>query len=164
MSNQGIRGFYQITQIIKDQLLEDININTVTTGDISDVNLNKQDIFPLAHIIVNNVTVGEQVLKFDINVLAMDMVNRSKVKTKELYKGDNNVQNILNTQLGVLNKLIQVLRRGTLYTGDSTLSTNNPYQLEGDPTLEPFFDRFENELAGWTATLNITIYNDITIC
>ena len=42
MSNQGIRGFYQITQIIKDQLLEDINIKTVTTGDISDINLRKQ--------------------------------------------------------------------------------------------------------------------------
>tara|TARA_R100001143_G_C3337085_1_gene122424 strand:+ start:150 stop:644 length:495 start_codon:yes stop_codon:yes gene_type:complete len=164
MSNQGIRGFYQITQIIKDQLLEDININTVTTGDISDVNLNKQDIFPLAHIIVNNVTVGEQILQFDISVLAMDMVSRSKEQTKELYKGDNNVQNILNTQLGVLNKLIQVLRRGELYTGGSTLSPNDPYQLNGDPSLEPFFDRFENELAGWTASLNITIYNDITIC
>ena len=70
----------------------------------------------------------------------------------------------LNTQLGVLNKLIQVLRRGELYTGGSTLIPNDPYQLNGDPSLEPFFDRFENELAGWTASLNITIYNDITIC
>ena len=47
MSQQGIRGYYQLTQTIKDQLLADINVNTVTTGDIYDVNLNKQDIFPL---------------------------------------------------------------------------------------------------------------------
>ena len=56
MSQQGIRGFYQLTETIKAQLLADINCNTVTTGDIYDVNLNKQDIFPLAHIIINNVT------------------------------------------------------------------------------------------------------------
>ena len=53
MSQQGIRGFYQLTETIKQQLLLDKNINTVTTGDICDVNLNKQDIFPLGHIIIN---------------------------------------------------------------------------------------------------------------
>jgi len=164
MSNQGIRGFYQVTEIVKDQLLEDINIKTVTTGDISDVNLRKQDIFPMAHIIVNSVTVGEQTLSFNLSVLAMDIVNRSKAEVTDLFTGDNNVQDILNTQLGVLNKLIQVLRRGGLYTATSAISPNNPYQLEGDPTLEAFLDRFDNELAGWTATLDITIYNDITIC
>ena len=94
----------------------------------------------------------------------MDIVNRSKAEVTDLFTGDNNVQDILNTQLGVLNKLIQVLRRGGLYTGASTISPDNPYQLEGDPTLEAFLDRFDNELAGWTATLDITIYNDITIC
>ena len=28
---QGIRGFYQLTETIKDQLLNDENVNTVTT-------------------------------------------------------------------------------------------------------------------------------------
>ena len=46
MSNQGVRGFYRLTQAIKDELLKDKNVNTVTTGDITDVNLNKQDMFP----------------------------------------------------------------------------------------------------------------------
>ena len=38
------------------------------------------------------------------------------------------------------------------------------YQLDGSPSLDPFYDRFENQLAGWTATMNIQIYNDIYIC
>ena len=63
MANQGARGFYQITETIKDQLFADDNINTVTTGDITDIDLNKQTIFPLCHIIViNNVTLEEQCL------------------------------------------------------------------------------------------------------
>jgi len=156
MSNQGVRGFYQLTNTIKDQLLNDIDINTVTTGDISDINLRKQDIFPMAHLIVNNVTVSDQTLNFNISVLAMDIVNRSKEETVDIFTGNNNLQDILNTQLVVLNKLIQLLKRGTLHT--------DKYQVEGDPTLEPFYDRFDNELAGWTATMDVLIYNDITIC
>ena len=156
MSNQGVRGFYQITNTIKEQLLKDQDINTVSSGDLSQVNLNKQDIVPLAHIIVNNVIVGEQVLRFNISVLAMDIVNQSKEETVDIFTGNDNVQDILNTQLVVLNKLIQLLNRGDLHT--------DMYQLDGDPSLEPFYDRFENELAGWTATMDILIYNDIKLC
>jgi len=156
MSQQGIRGFYQLTETIKDQLLADVNINTVTTGDLYDVNLNKQDIFPLAHIIVNNVIQQEQTLNFNISILAMDIVDQSKLPTEDRFIGNNNEQDILNTQLSVLNKVIQVLRMGTLYT--------DKYQLDGDVICEPFYDRFENQLAGWTATMDIMIYNDINIC
>ncbi len=156
MSQQGIRGYYQLTQTLKDQLLADVNINTVTIGDIYDVNLNKQDIFPLAHIIVNNVLQQEQTLTFNISIIAMDIVDQSKSETTDVFTGNNNEQDILNTQLAVLNKAIQVLRMGTLYT--------DKYQLDSDVNCEPFYDRFENQLAGWTATMDILIYNDIKLC
>jgi hypothetical protein len=156
MSNQGVRGYYQLTETIKEQLLQDININTVTTGDITDVNLNKQDIFPMGHIIVNSVTDEEQVLRFNITVLAMDIVDQSKEPTVDRFKGNNNEQDILNTQLAVLNRLIQRLRMGELY--------RDMYQIDSNPTLDPFFDRFENQLAGWSVSMDVLIYNDIYIC
>ena len=156
MANQGVRGFYQLTQTIKEELLKDININTVTTGDITDVNLNKQDMFPLGHIIINSVTDNENVLNFNISILACDIVNQSKELTVDRFTGNNDVQDILNTQLAVLNRLVQRLRKGNLYS--------DMYQLEGSPSLTPFYDRFENQLAGWTATMDILIYNDIYIC
>ena len=156
MSNQGVRGFYQLTQTIKEELLKDVNINTVTTGDITDVNLNKQDIFPLGHIIINSVIDEENVLRFNMSILACDIVNQSKELTVDRFTGNNDVQDILNTQLGVLNRLTQRLRKGSLYT--------EMYQLENSPNLEPFYDRFENQLAGWTITMEVLIYNDIYIC
>lgn len=156
MANEGVRGFYQLTETIKEELLKDININTVTTGDITDVNLNKQDMFPLGHIIINSVTDDENVLNFNISILACDIVDQSKELTVDRFVGNNNVQDILNTQLAVLNRLIQRLRKGNLYT--------EMYQLNGNPSLTPFYDRFENQLAGWTATMDIQIYNDIYIC
>jgi len=156
MSNQGVRGYYQLTSTIEQQLLSDVNNNTVSIGDISDVNLNKQDIFPLAHMIVNSVVVEEQVLRFSLTVLACDIVDQSKDVTTDRFTGNDNEQDILNTQLAVLNRLIQRLRMGSLHT--------DMYQLDGNPSLEPFMDRFENQLAGWSATMDILIYNDIYIC
>lgn len=156
MANQGVIGFYQITKTIKDQLLDDVNVNTVTTGDITDIDLAKQTMYPLSHIIVNNVTLEENVYRFNISVLAMDIVDQSKEATTDIFKGNNNEQDVLNTQLVVLNKLIQVLRMGTLY--------QNKYQLDGDPTCEPFYDRFENQVAGWACTFDVLIQNDINIC
>jgi|TARA_R100000900_G_scaffold117867_1_gene92721 hypothetical protein len=156
MSQQGIRGFYQITETIETQLLADVNVNTVTTGDIFDIDLSKQSIFPLAHIIVNSVTLQEQVISFNITVMAMDIVDESKDATTDIFRGNNNEQDVLNTQLAVLNKLVMVLRRGDLYS--------DKFQLEGDPSLEPFYERFDNRLAGYAATMDVIIHNDITIC
>ena len=156
MSNQGVRGFYQLTTTIEEELLSNLLTNTVSIGDISDVNLNKQDIFPLAHMIVNNVIVEEQVLRFNISILACDIVDQSKEETTDRFTGNNNEQDILNTQLAVLNRLIQRLRMGTLH--------QDMYQLDGDPNCAPFYDRFENQLAGWSASMDILIYNDIYIC
>ena len=114
MANQGARGFYQITNTIKDQLLADDNINTVTTGDITDIDLNKQTIFPLAHIVINNVTLEEQALRFSMSILTMDIVDQSKDAVVDVFRDNDNEQDVLNTQLAVINKVIQVLRIGTL--------------------------------------------------
>lgn len=151
-----MEGFYSVTQKIKDQLLEDPNVNTVTTGDIARIDLAKQSIYPISHLMVNNVTNNDQVLTFSMSVLAMDIVNVSKEETTNIFRGNNNEQDILNTQLVVLNKLVQLLRGGDLH--------QEKYQLEGTPSFEPFYDRFENEVAGWALSFDIIVPNDVWIC
>jgi hypothetical protein len=151
-----MKGFYQVTQVIKDQLLADVNVNTVTTGDITRIDTSKQTMFPLSHIIVNNVGNEDNILRFSLSVLAMDVVNISKEEVVDIFIGNNNEQDVLNTQLAVLNKLVQVLRGGDLH--------QDLYQLDGTPNFEPFYDRFENEMAGWALSFDVIIPNDISIC
>ena len=151
-----MKGFYQVTQAIKDQLLSDVDVNTVTTGDITRVDLSKQTMYPLSHIIVNNVGNEDSTLRFSLSILSMDIVNASKEEITDVFVGNNNEQDILNTQLAVLNKLVQVLRGGDLH--------ENLYQLDGTPNFEPFYDRFENEVAGWALTFDVIVPNDISIC
>ena len=156
MANTGVRGFYLITQTIKDQLLLDENVNTVTTGDLTEIDLSKQTIFPLSHIIINSATLNEQVISFSITVLSMDIVDLNKDAVTDIFVGNNNEQDVLNSQLAVQNRLFGLLRQGTLF--------NDNYQLVGSPSCEPFYDRFENELAGWSTTFDVEIPNDIYLC
>lgn len=149
-------GFYSITEVLRAELDSSPFVNTVTEGSIFEVDLNKQTIFPLSHIMVNNVTIEENVLRFNISVIAMDIVDVSKEQTTNLFIGNDNEQDVLNTQLAVCQRLA-----ASLYNG--SLSDTN-YQLDGTPSCEPFTERFENLLAGWTMTMDILVPNEMSIC
>lgn len=151
-----MNSFYDLTNKIKDTLKAEPFVNTVTYGSLDDIDLNKQTIFPLSHVIVNNAVVGENTVTYNISVLSMDIVDESKLEVTDDFVGNNNEQDVLNTQLAVQNRLIALLQRGDLYT--------DKFQVEGEVTCEPFVDRFENKLAGWTATFDVVVQNDMTIC
>jgi hypothetical protein len=155
-SDKGIRGFYLVTSTIKEELLSNPSIKTCTFGDITDIDLQKQTIFPLAHIIIEGATNAEKTLQFNFTVLTMEQVDTNKQLDEDLFTGNTNIQDILNTQLAVSNRMVSRLRIGTL--------SQNGYELVGDPTCEPFFDRFENILAGWATTFTVQILNDIDVC
>ena len=151
-----MQGFYNLTTKIKDTLALDDFVNTVTYGDIFEIDLNKQDIFPLSHFIVNNATLNGSVWQFSLSLLCMDIVDESKEDVTDKFLGNDNEQDVLNTQMAVINRLLELLRRGDL--------NSELYQLEGSPSIEPFVDRFENKLAGWTLTFDVLIPNTMTIC
>ena len=151
-----MKGFYQVTDKIKTLLNAEPFVNTVTYGSIDDVDLDKQGIFPLSHIIVNNAVVGTKTTTFSISILAMDIVDISNDEVTDTFVGNDNEQDVLNTQLALLTRVINELQRGDSYT--------DKYQVEANVTCEPFVDRFENKLAGWTATLDVIVQNDMTVC
>ena len=148
--------FYEITQAIKNQLQEDVFVNTVTIGDIFKVDLNKQTIFPLSHIIVNSVSYQGPVLNYNISILSMDIVDESKDLITDIFIGNDNEQDVLNTQLAVANRFLEVLNRGALA---------EDYELvNGTANIEFFTERFESKIAGVTYTFDIAIQNTMTKC
>lgn len=152
----AIRSFYLLTQAIKDELEADPSINTVSFGDITELDLRKQTIFPLAHIMLNTVTNRDNVLVYNLSVFVMDVVDTSKSQTTDWFVGNDNEQDVLNTCLVVINKLATKLRKGALFI--------NKYQLDADVVFEPFVERFDNSLAGFVGTFDILVTNDIDIC
>ncbi len=147
--------FYNIVKVIKDELHSSPFVNTVTYGEISDVDKNNTTAYPLAHFITNDVQVGDKVLLYTISAIAMDVIaDDSDREIAVGFKG--NEEDIYNTQLGVITKLIAKLKKGSL--------ARDGYKIEGDPVVSPFKDRFKDVVAGWETTFTIKIINSMPAC
>lgn len=143
------------------QLLNDMKVfmedgpftNTVSFGDLSDVDLDKSTIFPLAHMNIDNAIITPQTIEFDVNLLCMDILDDNSLDGGEFdyFYGNTNLQDILNSQMSVLQRLHAALTRGHLK--DDLLTT------EEEISCEPFKDRFANVLAGWQSTIKLIVPN-----
>ena len=149
-------GYYFIINSIKDYLTSTGLINTITVGDIYKVDLAKQTLFPLSHIIANNAQLSDNTITLNISILFMDIVDESKTGVINIFDSNDNELDVLNTQLTIANRFASEYLRGDLYSQN--------IQIIGVPNAEPFVDRFENKLAGWTLTFDLVIPNDMTVC
>ena len=147
-------NFYNIIDKMNEFLLRGPFTNTVTFGDISDVDLSKKTIFPLAHINVDNVAITGPTVVFTINLLTMDVVdfNNDEEDADDVFFGNDNTQDILNTQLSVLQRLSTALMRGELRGS----RLNN---VDSSLNAQPFKDRFKNVLAGYASTIQLEVPN-----
>jgi hypothetical protein len=149
--------FYNLLDNIKDHLRTNPNVTTVTFGDIMDVDLNKTTMFPLSHMMVSDVAFSDHIITATLDLLFLDIVDDNREENTDSFLSNNNLQDILNTQLAVGNVLQSSLRRGELFT--------NKLQVLTNVTARPFYDRFENQLAGWAFTISIQLPNtNVSIC
>jgi hypothetical protein len=149
-------GYYELLDKLKTHFDADAIVNTVTQGDIFKVDLSKQTIFPLLHIMVNSCTLDERTTTWNISLIAMDIVDISKSATTDIFLGNDNEIDVLNTQQAVLNRAYEIIKHGSL--------AYDLFMVEGTASLEPFTERFENYMAGWTMTLDVVTPNEMTIC
>ena len=150
-----MKTYYNLVDHIYKYLNGHESINTVNIGDVLEVDLAKQTIFPLANLQISSVTFDEHIVTFSVNVIAMDIVDEDKddkQSVSEPHLGLDNRQDILNSMMTVVNGLQSSLRRGGLY--DLNVEIDTP----ASATL--FEDRFENLLAGWSLDISITVANN----
>ena len=153
-----MRQVYTVIDKLQEKLKENEITNTVTFGDILEVDLDKTTIYPLSHISMGDVVFAPHIITATIQLFCLDIVDKTTLTTDEdsIY-GNDNLQDVLNTQLQVVNDIQQELRRGELFT--------DQFQITTDITASPFLDNFENQLAGWAATIQIEMANsEHTIC
>ena len=84
----------------------------------------------------------------------MDIVDKSKEETVDIFRGNDNEQDVLNTQLAVGLRLMEVLERGDF----------KQFQMRGEPSFEPFTERFQNYMAGWAVTFTVVVPNTMLSC
>ena len=151
-----MNSFYRIIDNIKNAISAEPFNHQVTFGDIADIDLQKQSLYPLCHIMVNNATITNNIVQQNMTIFLMDLVDVSNSEDTSLFLGNDNRQDILNTQLALGTRIMRVLQKADAYRDE--------FEIVGDATCEPFTERFENMLAGWAITFTINTYTDMTYC
>ena len=152
-----MKHVYDILDVLRDELRSNPSVNTVSYGDITDLDLDKTTMFPLSHLLIDSASYGERTVTFRIKILCADIVdyNQSPSDFDEFY-GNDNLHDVMNTQFQVINSLIMKMRRGSLF--------NSKYQVVSTPSAEPFKEKYGNVLAGWTTEVEVEVPNSIAIC
>ena len=142
-------------------------IATTTTGDIWKIDLAKNTLFPLFHINPVNVTTGQSSLTYNFQLFVMDTVTEKENWTEANIQSANylsNEQEVMSSCLQICTDIIGMMRHSK-WQGAGELDINDPvYFTEGEYTLEPFQERFDNLLTGWVFSIGIVVQNDFQTC
>jgi hypothetical protein len=142
-------------------------ISTTTTGNIFDIDLEKNTKYPLFHINPVNVTTGQSSLIYNFQLFVMDSVTEKENWTEDnIQSADrlSNEQEVTSSCLQICVDIIGMMRHSK-WQGAGELDINDPvYFTEGEYTLEPFQERFDNLLTGWVFSIGIVVQNDFQTC
>ena len=151
-----MNSFYNIIDKIKEVVTAEPFNHEITFGDIADIDLKKQSLFPLSHVMINSATINNNYVTFNMTIFFMDLVDISNEQVTDLYRGNDNRQDILNTQLALATRVIRVLQKSDLY--------KDKFELINSATCEPFTERFDNMLCGWAVTFDCGTNDEMTYC
>ena len=134
---------YEVLDKVRAILENDALINKVTDGDLFEVDLSKQTVFPLAHFMLGNITQNQYSVTAEVSVMFAGVIEED----------DSNYRDVWNRTFTSARRFVELLRR-----------TDNLFVIDEDVIHEPFRDRFHNKLGGFMTTVNINVPNETTIC
>ena len=144
-----------------------LQIASTTTGDIYDIDLEKNTLFPLLHINPVNVSTGQSQLIYNFQLFIMDAVSQKENWTEANLQSANNLSNeqeVLSNCLQICVDIIGMMRHSK-WQGAGELDIDEPvYFTDGEFTIEPFTERFDNVLTGWVFSIGIVVQNDFQTC
>ena len=130
-------------------------ISTVTNGDLLEVNLNKNELYPIMHVIVTNAVVGLSQQTFNFTALVMDLVEPDL----------SNEDEVMSDTYQVMTDLIALLKHGEiLYGYNEEAGQEQRYYVDDDFTVEPFTERFASNVSGWSLDIPIVIESVLDSC
>ena len=84
-----MNSFYRVIDSIKDAVSAEPFNHQVTFGDIADIDLQKQSLFPLCHIMINSATITDNIVQQSMTIFLMDLVDASNSEDVSLFLGND---------------------------------------------------------------------------
>lgn len=150
-------NFNDITSRLFDTATALDGFNTITMGSADELDLNRQTIYPILHIVPTQASRGERTTSYSFDLHAYDLVDFNKDDRRDVHNyfhGTDNIQDVLNSTYLLLDRLIDRYVRGDDF--------RDLFQLTLPVTCNPFFETQTNRLAGWSASISIQTPNAST--
>ena len=148
-----MNSLFALTDAIKNELDSNVLLNSVTYGDVDEIELLKSNRYPLAHVGISTGTISDATSDINLSIIFRQQVDEVKEQEDSFNDSELYAQ---NNMLSAATRLVQVLKRGDLY--------QQGFQLEEDATVEFFGDRFTDRVAGVTVDMTVTIKNQASVC
>ena len=148
-----MNSLFALTDAIKQELDSNVLLNSVSYGDVDEIELLKTNKYPLAHVGISTGTISDATSTIEVSVIFIQQVDDVKEQEDSFNDSELYAQ---NNMLAAATRLVQVLKRGDLYA--------QGFQLEDDATVDFFGDRFTDKVAGVTVDMTVTIKNSVSVC
>ena len=161
-NNAGVNYslYYNVLDYFKTIMTNHPSIASVSQGDLYQLDDNQFTFYPLGQVTILNANFGLKTTDYDIQLVIADKIknknNDSDPITNALvvpFEGTDDVIDIWANTLGIVNDLVSY----TQYSLES-------FSIDGEIINEPFYERFNNGLAGWVSTFTLTTHNDRPRC
>jgi len=166
------KTYLNLVNTIRNIGIQHFFIKTTTIGDIYDIDLSKETLFPLMHINPVNVSTGPTTLTYSFQIFVCDLVSEKEdwkdygtnFASTMLYKeNQTNEIDVFNDTLQTCVDIVSIFRNSKWQSSEFNINFPN-FVAEGEYTFEPFTERFDNLLNGWVFTLDVTVHNDFQTC
>ena len=152
--------YYNVLNYFKTIMSNHPSISGVTQGDITNIDYDQFPSYPLGNIVITDSTFGTSVTTYQIQLTVADKIKnknnesnpRTNAQTLPFY-GVNDVVDIHANTLAIINDLTSYTQRGVA-----------GFEINGDIVCRAFADDFNNGLAGWIATFELTTHNNKNRC
>ena len=136
-------------------------INSFHSGELDEVDINKLGAtdYTMLYAEPGTVVVDKGVLSYSFTLYVMDMVNDQVLGDSPNNQRVGRVDTYSET-LQIMQDVINEFHQN-LY---STSWVDDQIVLDLPINAEPFTARFDNELTGWTATINVQVHNKNNLC
>lgn len=152
-------GYFGITDSIRKAFEGTNRVNTITHGDLSQVDLSRQSIYPLVHVVSQGANFDGNTTDYTFGITIMDIVDFTRDNPGEAVRpfyGNDNVQDILHDLSTTIELALDELHRGDLYVDLFRLQ-------DGGVSGSSFISDGENMVAGWNITIDtITVSASVT--
>ena len=150
-----MKNYRDIIDEIETITSQHVELQRFISGPLSEVDFQKleQDAFPFCYAECTSADIERGAITFSFDITVATLINDDLTDRKDAY----------DSTLFQLRDVINALLHSAYSTGVAAL-IDNRIDLQLPLTCTPFTARFENDLTGWSATVDIVLDNDNNLC